>query len=87
MSDDARAVSTPYGPGVSLYPDPGIVFVDPERALLIAIWDRAMRDAEWLDELEATPSSTWTSTQRDRYRTMLRGILDPRTWLAEQRAA
>lgn len=86
MSDDARVVDTPYGPGVSLYPDPRLDAIC-ERKLLVAVWDRAERDAEYLDELEAKPRSTWTQTQVARRRDMLKGIIDPRVWLAEQRAA
>ncbi len=84
MSDDARVVDTPFGPGVSLYPSSGIVFVGPERALMIAVWDRAIKDARWLEAIEALPRSTWKRQQHDEYRRLTSGVVDPRTWLEEQ---
>ncbi len=83
---DARAVSTPFGPGVSLYPDSNLD-AQGERSLFIAIWYRAIRDARWLDAIEELPRSTWTPTQVTQYRRVTCGVLDPRIWLAEQRAA
>ena len=86
MSDDTRAVITPFGPGVSLYPPPRIDTLC-ERRLLLAVWERATSDAAWLDELETWPRSVWTKYERDYRRDLLNGIIDPRTWLAEVRAA
>ncbi len=87
MSDDARVVDTPFGPGVSLYLGDPRCDVLSEYKLLFAVWERAVDDAEWLDELEAKPRSTWTPSQVTQYRRVTHGVLDPRTWLAEQRAA
>lgn len=81
---NARPVCTPFGPGVSLYPDP-IVDARCERSLMIAVWDRAIKDARWLEAIETRPRSTWLKHDADKYRRLTRGVVDPRVFLAESR--
>ncbi len=80
----AQAVCTPFGLGASLYPD---LKIDTrgERSLLIAVLGQAMRDVEWLEAIEARPRSEWKKHDHVKYRRLTRGVVEARTFLAEQR--
>jgi hypothetical protein len=83
MTRDARVVQTPLGPGVTLYSALRPYF-DPEVRLLLAVYELAVKDAQWLNEIESRPDDELTVHERKHLTTLTRGVVDPRVWLAEQ---
>lgn len=79
---NGRTVCTPFGTGVSLYPDTLFPSSYPEVLLLCAVLKKAQKDADWLDDLETRHPDTWTLHERRRHNRMLLDVPDPREWLA-----